>query len=72
MLVIGGMGPSEGAVLGTFIVVGLHNGLVGWGAWRIANNGRDSSASRGSKASGMLPDNQCGAALFDYLAGGCS
>lgn len=35
MLVIGGMRRSEGAVLGTFIVVLLNNGLVSWGPVRL-------------------------------------
>lgn len=35
MLMIGGMQRAEGAVLGTFIVVGLHHGLVGWGPARL-------------------------------------
>ena len=35
MLMIGGMQRAEGAVLGTFIVVGLHNGLIGWGPLRM-------------------------------------
>ena len=35
MLMIGGMQRAEGAVLGTFIVVGLHHGLVSWGPLRL-------------------------------------
>jgi branched-chain amino acid transport system permease protein len=35
MLVIGGIRRSEGALLGTFIVVLLHNGLVSWGPIRL-------------------------------------
>ncbi|MCC6707123.1 MAG: branched-chain amino acid ABC transporter permease [Gammaproteobacteria bacterium] len=35
MLMIGGMQRAEGAVLGTFIVVGLHHGLVGLGPLRL-------------------------------------
>lgn len=35
MLVIGGLRRSEGAVLGTFIVVLLNNGLVSWGPIRL-------------------------------------
>lgn len=35
MLIIGGMRRAEGAVLGTFIVVLLNNGLVSWGPIRL-------------------------------------
>lgn len=35
MLIIGGMRRAEGAVLGTFIVVLLNNGLVSWGPVRL-------------------------------------
>lgn len=35
MLVIGGIGRAEGAVLGTFIVVLLNHGLVSWGPVRL-------------------------------------
>lgn len=35
MLIIGGMRRAEGAVLGTFVVVLLNNGLVSWGPVRL-------------------------------------